>query len=68
MSTKNIKEFKMLLLSKGFKQRDLAKFLGVTDPLVSNWVNNVREIPTDYRKKVAAFLGISEKKLKEISL
>lgn len=59
--------FKSLLLKHGVKQRDIASAVGVSDPVVSNWVNQIKPIPRDHIPKVAKLLKTTQKKLSTIT-
>lgn len=60
--------FKVLLAQKNMKQRDIAKELGVSEPVVSNWVNQIKPVPNVYREKLKKLLKVPIRTINEVSL
>lgn len=56
---RKINKLKELRVLAGKNQRDIAKFLNVTEATVSNYENGKRDIPTENLKKLSAYFNVS---------
>jgi DNA-binding Xre family transcriptional regulator len=57
-----VQRFKILLLQRGLKQRDLAEKVGISEFLLSHIITGKRRgLP--YRQKICKILDVSEKEL-----
>lgn len=53
------KRIKLLLQVKNAKQKDLAKFIGVNECVISRWTKDLRQPHIKYLTKICEFFGIT---------
>lgn len=58
---------KKLRIEAGLTQPDLAKMVGVTNGVISFWVNNVNEPKASYIRKLAEIFAVSSDYILELS-
>jgi len=56
-------ELRAWLKDTQYRQTDLARFLGVTDPTISRYLSGENDIPPDYAIRLALLTGIPPEKL-----
>ncbi len=50
---------------KGYKQKEIAKAIGVSQQLISKWESRKQEMPIRHAKKISELLGCNWKDLYE---